>query len=369
MEKVKQRNSNIELVKILAIILIIIAHMADSVSSFHESADARLLSKFFIDKSLATTDINLFLINILCYFGRIGNTIFFLSTCYFLCDRKKTSLRKVVRIVLDAWIISMLFLGIIVFTIPILKKDFYYSFFPTILVNNWYITVYLLIYLIYPYINKWLDRMSQKAHKVVSIILMIFMSTVLLIIDAESTRPRLLIINLITFVIIYIFYNYLIKYRKDFIENKKKNIIMIIIGAICLISCQIVLNIIGLKSVTMMDKMLVLNGNQNIFAIMIGMGITNIAISSPKKESSIINSISSLSLYIYLIHDNLLFRTYIKPWMFVYINKNYGYDYIILWILTLSVMIYVLSCTISYVYKNSIGKVTYKISNINKKEV
>lgn len=368
MEERKLRNSNIELLKIIAILLIIIAHISDMFSSYHKVVDERFLNMFFFDKAFATTNAEYFIVNMFCYFGRIGNTIFFLATVYFLINRNKNRLSKIVNMILDCWIISLGFIGItILLGVTIPKNDFIYSLFPTFFANNYYVTVYIIFYAIFPLINKGIEKISQKNHLILSIVLMIVMSTAILFINSEESRLLLVLINLITFIIIYIFYSYLLKYKMDFINSKKKNIIILTIGIAGLIIQQLILNYVGLKVETINDKMLILNGNQNIFAILVGMGLFNIAVSKTEWNNTFINKVASLSLFIYVIHDNFLFRKYLRPWSARLLCDIFGEGLYIRKIIITTIVIAIASMVTAFVYKNTIGKLTKKVASLVEK--
>ena len=68
--KNKKRNSSIELFKIIAILLIVISHVVQTLS---EKNDAILHNDYIIDLNLATTNIQYLVLSILRYAGPWGD--------------------------------------------------------------------------------------------------------------------------------------------------------------------------------------------------------------------------------------------------------------------------------------------------------
>ena len=81
-------------------------------------------------------------------------------------------------------------------------------------------------------------------------------------------------------------------------------------------------------------------------------------------RSRIINYISKLSLLIYIIHDNLILRTFYRPILINYIYQHYGYDHIFMWILVLSFFIFVFTVFFALLYQNTLQKLILKVSDL-----
>lgn len=79
--------------------------------------------------------------------------------------------------------------------------------------------------------------------------------------------------------------------------------------------------------------------------------------------NNIINKISSLSLLVYIIHENILVRTYIRPQIWIFIYEKYGYSRVVLWVLLHASTIFVLAILVSWLYKISIERIIYGVSD------
>jgi len=152
MSDIKQRKSGIELLKIIAIFLIIISHTTQTLYS--QPDYIKEITKPLINISIASTNIKYLLLQLVSYYGSIGNTIFFICSAWFLCNAKDFSKEKIARIFIDVFTISIIYLAIYLFTreeltIGLVVK----SFLPNAYGNNWYLSCYMLFCLIYPSIN------------------------------------------------------------------------------------------------------------------------------------------------------------------------------------------------------------------------
>lgn len=81
-----------------------------------------------------------------------------------------------------------------------------------------------------------------------------------------------------------------------------------------------------------------------------------------KIKSSFINNISKYSLLIYIIHENILLRNYIRPYILHLIYNILGYKYIILWVVLLSIVIFAFSLLVGIIYRVLFGKIIEKLA-------
>ena len=172
-DKSRMRDSGVELLKIIAVILIVISHVVLTLITENEYIP---YSDYILDCTHATTSITVLLLAVMRHFGALGNWIFFVASAWFLLDSTKASGKKMMGMLLDIWVISVLLLGItLLIRGEVSGKLFIFSLFPTLFANNWYLTCYLLFYPIHPYLNRLIAAMTQKEHlKVVSVLAVLY---------------------------------------------------------------------------------------------------------------------------------------------------------------------------------------------------
>lgn len=98
------RNSGIELLKIFAIFLIVVSHVVRTLSGTNTYISYQ---EYVINLSHATTDLQQLVATMIRYIGRLGNTLFFVCSAWFLLDSKRINKRKMLQILMDIWVISV----------------------------------------------------------------------------------------------------------------------------------------------------------------------------------------------------------------------------------------------------------------------
>lgn len=102
------------------------------------------------------------------------------------------------------------------------------------------------------------------------------------------------------------------------------------------------------------------NSNVNPFFILIAVALFNLA-NIYRFNNKIINYISSMSLLIYVIHENLLVQKYIRFELFAYIKSTYSYNHLISWVLLYAAINFIAGLLISILYSSSFKKFVHFI--------
>lgn len=304
----KERLSNFELLRIISMLMIIIWHI------FIYGVDMNVASpyyKFYFDifRSIMVVHVNSYV----------------LLTGYFQVTQK-FKLSKVIQInnaTLFYKIIFFIIFGIIgiaeVNSISILR-----NFFPLDLENYWFIRIYILLYLLSPFYNEYINSIDKTKHKKLLILLFILFSIISTFTNQEATVDNTVNYgySIVSFTFLYFIGAYLRKYPiektyigKRFTKNFQWLMFIFAFFAFALINFSIhftsndminmgngLINYIGkiiYISFNQYDNPLVLIGSVCYFFIFYFM----------KFKSKIINFISKACIGIYLFHENIFFRT------------------------------------------------------------
>ena len=81
-------------------------------------------------------------------------------------------------------------------------------------------------------------------------------------------------------------------------------------------------------------------------------------------KNRLINYISSLSLLIYIIHENIILRTYFRPAMWNYVYEKFGYSHVIGWGFIIAFIIFIFGVLGSVIYTVTLKKLIGKESDI-----
>ena len=337
MEKVKERKSNIELLRIFAMILIILHHY---------SLHGGLIS---IDNNV----INKMIGGIALIGGKIGVNIFVLIMGYFLID-SKFNFKKFLKLILQVltytvtfFIINLFIRGNIDF--DIIKK----SFFPTTFGTYWFITTYVVIYILSPYINYFIKNIEIEKLELLIFILIILFSFVGLISSKFMG-------DIHWFFLIYIIGAYIKIYSVNI--NTKYFGKFSFIGYLLLIIMSCILIFLNqysdifykiLIKIISMNSIIVLTESVLLFLYFNNLNI---------KSNKIINILGKASFGVYLLHENLIFRKLLwsnicKVQLFYFVNPLI----LILHILICMIGIYIIGTLIEIVRIILIEKNLFRI--------
>lgn len=358
MEKKKDRESGIECLKIVAVFLIVLSHTTQTLTSVNGDLSVAY-QNYVLDVTCATTQISNLILAALRYLGAFGNTIFFICSAWFLVDSKRADKKKWFFMLVNIWVVSMLILGItfLLRSGDISGKLILTSVFPTTFMSNWYMTCYLVFYLLHPVLNILLAYLDQKTHFRISLVMFVLYFGFAFIRDTFYFYSSILL-----WITIYFIVAYLKTYCRDVMDSRKGNLWLIGGGIALYLGLLCVTNIVGLHWDFMNDKLLYWAQNNNPFLLMIALGLFNLA-RQIHFTNHAINHLSKLTLLIYIIHENRLLRTYYRSALIKSVYLHYGYEHVILWDLFLAVIIFLFAVIVSFIYEQTLQKLVKKMSD------
>ena len=351
------RLSGIEILKLWAMQLIIICHV---VQTLYLKNDYVTDNGYLLDFSNASMNAQLIILQIFNSFGTWGNIIFFVCSAWFLLDSNTYKKKKWFHMLIEIWIISVFFL----ITIMIIRSGqistnlILKSIFPTTFSNNSYLTCYLLFYPIHPFLNKIINNLSKTSHFRISVVLF-FLYLCINFIKAGFFFSNALLLWLT----IYFVVGFLKKYMKSFVNNKKANIILFLVTFFLFISIFITLNILGQKIKVINGKMLHFSVYYNPFLFLCTIALFNLS-KKIKIKNRTINYLSSLTMLVYILHENILLRTYYRPYMLLFIKEHFGYELIVPEIMIFALILYIVSIIVSVFFRIVFDKPIKKLTDI-----
>lgn len=349
MEKKKERESGIELLKIIAIFFIVISHVTQTLTTKEKFTNLGFTNGFI--ELTPTTDTQYFILMLMRHLGALANVIFVVCSSWFLVENKKDNKDKIIKLWGNTVFISVIYLIIFsISNVDISKKEIIKELFPNIFENNWFITVYLIFLMIIPFLNGIIEHLDKKQLFRVTFILF----TMYFVIGFFKTTFEAS--EIIFFLTIYFITAYSKKYMQEFWNKKNCANMIIAIGIISIIILELLTNYLGFKFNFMRSKMLYWVKNNNPIFVAIAIGLFY-RFKKIKFKNKFINIISSLSIYIYLIHENLLFRNYTRVYIWHSIFEKIGYNYVIIETLIYAIILFICVTIISYIYKLTIEKI------------
>ncbi len=320
-EKVlKKRNSSIELLKIFAIIMIVFSHaMAAWPAGDEYPYTVIQQGGQYIDIWSATDNIQIIVIMIMKYLGQLGNVIFVSCSAWFLVESKKLKIERIVNLILDNFFISVLFLVVFLFCgIKVHKILLIHSLLPFLFETNWFITCYVFLYALHPILNIIINSLEEAKYKQYLFVSICMYSFIALVLPGKLYSN-----DLVGFILIYFIVGYLRKYKNDFVNNKELHVKIIAFTSILSIILFLGFDILGLRFSLLRNQMMRFCIFTNPLLIIIGISLL-CYFQTKELKSPVINYMSSLSIYVYLIHCNDLVVKYLRYMYFDFIHMKYG---------------------------------------------
>lgn len=340
----KQRNSAFELVKIIAIICIIFCHSIPAEQ---------------IEYHYATNDPWLFGIILFRQLGSIGNAIFIVSSAWFLVDNDNVHLSKIKKILLDNQVISVFFLLIFLICANsnITFKLAVKQIFPFLFMNLWYVTCYVLYYSVHGLLNQGLNT-SMPKDKIVLFILLAYDIYAFVI-------GGLYFSEFIAFLCIHAFTRSLKRMLSKLDSSKMQiyGLAILLTGIMGWLLGAVLINIVGIHISFIGNNLYRWNSFCNPFILAIAYGALMLA-SCRNYHSEILNRLSGISLYIYMITGNQLLRMFFDNDLYIFWGQKYGttskfcFVFVILYALVKTIC----GIVLSFLYQYTVGKATTKLT-------
>ena len=342
-----KRNYNLDLLKVVAIIFIIILH-------YNNPEMGGLLS------NAQPGTANFFIAHFTEILAIIACNLFVLISGYFLCKSNTIKIRKIVDI-----IFLLCFYGIIIYVISIftglttLNTGTLKTMFRTIS-TRWFINIYILLYILHPYLNKIIININKKQYTMLILICVFFFSVWSSFLNLKG------IINLGTFVsdggygiTNFVMLYFIGAYIRLYYDNKKMNKLGLFIT-------YIILSLLGTYIYYDYPNAANYNFIINVVnSIVVFLLFKNIKITKGK----IISKCSGCSLAIYIIHENMFIVSYIYKNIFLS-SSFYDSPFLIFNMIYSCVAIFLICATIEfirkYLFKISINKLIDKSKLLNK---
>ena len=352
-ENKNERQSNFELLRIIAMIMIVAHHLTihcfavqlgdKSLYALDESFNKAIFFKKLLLPQLFMTG------------GKIANIIFVLITGYFLIDQKINITKQIKKI-----FSQLAFVVPIIVFVSFLFYRYHSNTFIGIqnlnILNSdyWFIGYYIgIISIAYIFLNKFLNKLKKKEYDILLAIMFSILSIAFLRNSISDISPNIL--TLFVGIFIYSLGGYIRLYSpfKNIRTIILFFIIIISIIALCINNYNntlVNINIAQSNNMQGIYQSLIGYSEYSIFCLLIGISTFEIFRRIKMKNIRIINYISSSTFMIYLLHDNDFFRNVWREtnWIEVYYNNSVKFIFLYLMWLAIIFGIGILIYTIYY---------------------
>lgn len=220
----KKRDMNFELLRIIAMFLIISSHY--------------ILHSSILEK-LEVFSTNYFIIEIIRAITRISVNLYVLITGYYMI-KSMSKVKRIFTLWTTVEFYSILFLIIIIIIqgMPGVK-DIIKSIMPISSGKYWFATVYVALYMLIPFINKLLNSLSKKQYQILVMILFILLVGIRTVFNSNPYIDGRIGENLLWITFLYIVGGYIRLYF-DKKVNKKLCLSIVIINTILIVIARFI---------------------------------------------------------------------------------------------------------------------------------
>lgn len=340
----KERESNLELLRIVSMIMIILYHFIYHSGIYTYSWGILHIASHII-VALIIIHVNEFIL-ITGYFGY----------------KSKFKVSKLLALNNSIWFYVVIYtiIGSLLLNITFTKVELLKAFLPISIKDYWFMTNYLLLYLFMPFINRIINSISRKNYQLLLLTIIIVFSVLPTLTGGESYDVSSGF-ALYQFVMMYLIGAYLGKYKVNYSTAK----IIIVFLASCFLNCLFYK--IGTIIVNSPDSLLSYIGYNQVNAflsycnpIIILQAISFFLLFTKLRiKSTIINKISSYTLGVYLIHDNNIFRNFYRDKIII------GSDINIIFISIIVSLLVFIICTLIESIRQDLFKDIYNLEISN----
>lgn len=349
------RSSSIELLRIVAMFAIVACHVSVAIMQVPMVSGGGYPSaldlSYRLDFSAASADPALWVLVLLETLGQWGNTVFVICTAWFLCRSGRMRFNKVVKMILDVFVVSVVILAIAVLVgLRPGFKDVVKCFFPTIFANNWFITCYLMLYALHPALNRLLGMLGKRGHAALTIVLACLYMLLPAVRDGLLCKTPFLV--MLTLYVVVAFGRH---HLPETLASAKLNRDMFLVGTLGAVTLIVLLEVLGLRVPAIAGKMLHFCKFGDPLVFLSAFGLFNL-LRARSFSSARINRVAGLMLLVYLIHENYILRSYVRPWGWVWICDTLGYDLLFAWLFLFTVGLFGASLLCAWLYIKTLGR-------------
>lgn len=343
------RQSNFELLRIVSMFLIVMSH-CDDIFGLYD----------LYSKSLGVYKI---ITDWLHIGGQIGVGCFILVSGYFMVEQKITS-KKLLKLAGEVWFYTIsIWLIWIISNIALdnpfdrveLFKQTLSAFFPILFSHYWFVTAYIILMILSPFLNKLIFSLDKKQYQTFLI------SILLIFVVLSGGFPKffsgMMGGRLIPVIIMYFIAGYL----RRFDDLKKKNsarhfLVALICYVLLFISCYFI-TFLGLKlnNEAILEERYFYRVLNSPLVVIISVELFIGFLRQDIKYSKIINALASCTFGVYLLHSNKILSSHLPKLFPIYKEQN---AFLVFLYSIFSVLcIYFIASLIDFIRKNSVEKI------------
>lgn len=333
----KQRNSSLELLRIVLMFLIVCSH-------YYSHGAFNFGSSFTLNKIL---------MQILINGGNLGTTGFILISSYFTWNKTTIRFKSLISLFVEGTLISL----IIALTMTFANqsspnwKEWLKMAIPIFSGQWWFISTYFVFAFLTPFISSYLSIITKKQHLALLALLIGIWCLIPFFIVSSGVGMQLS--NLNWFILLFCLVSYIQKYPSKLSDSKTIPLIFFFSALFVNITSVVAFNLLGSKWTIFSDNATYAMGRYSPFILIQGISLLCIFKNLKPFNSKVINLAARSMLGVYLIHEHPLIRPFL--WQNIFKNSEFQNSPHLFVHFVVSVLIVFTACTfISITYNFAI---------------
>lgn len=306
----KERNANIELLRMLSMFMIIFLHALGKGNLL-----VNLSVKFSVNALIAW---------IIEALSLSAVNIFMLISGYFLID-SGFKLRRLIELACETVFYSLgAFLVCLLFGIetnePVNTYFLLHTVFPVHMELYWFISAYCLVYMFLPLINMGVKHLDKKQFSLMLIVLLVYECGFKSLLPVRLNEDKFGY-NFLWFLIVFLVGAYFKLYGLGILNSVGKGFALYFVSALLILAENTALDYVTVKTGHLSEIAGISTEYNHIFVLLSAVGIFAAFINMQKKgekASKIICALSPMALGVYLLHENLSLRYNWQKWLGIY---------------------------------------------------
>lgn len=306
MERKKQKMMNLELLRCMAMMMVVVLHFLGK---------GKLLPNWETE-AITTTGIVAWILEALSI---VAVNVYMLISGYLLCE-SGFKWRRLVSLLLQIWFYSVAFglLGVALGTASEEVTVYYLIqlIFPIFSEHYWFITSYVFLYLLLPFLNSGIQQMNKKQHG----------SFVLLFLGAFCFLKSILPVRLpmdkkgydvLWYITLYLVASYIRRYGIPVLTTKLRGLLVYLAGVL-LVLLELVVLTRGYAATGRLQSITRISFEYNhIFCFLASVGLFAFFLKVEVRgfAAKLAGFAGPLTLGVYLLHENLGFRYAWQNWL------------------------------------------------------
>lgn len=300
MEGQKKRRANIELLRVLSMLVIVLMHLMDKTGAIMDVESDRPM--YYIGWILMA----------IC---RTGNNCFILISGYF-AKESRFKLEKLLHLYVQILFYSVTIAALMIFLqVDLTSSRLLAVVLPVTHREYWFATVYIGLYCLMPFLNHMVNRMEKGEFRRLLIVLGILFSVVPTFFFANGWMGDGGAESIVWFSFLYLLGAYIRNYGQEAIEKSKIKLKLCFWGIILIVPfCKFATNLLcrGTEIDVKVSKILYLSNSVPLLcaSLLLLMIFASVRIENSRLSKGI-NRVGGLTFGIYLIHNNVNLSHYL----------------------------------------------------------